>query len=188
MKYKYLIILLFFLLVTKTKHRNLAISYSFFSWFLAIETSKNNFSFEPSFFYSPFGKLLPANKKGCVSGVSMWESRYQMWRNEEICDALFKEMGLLNKVFCQFRLCLIYLLVGFYFCYYYLVFGGNFIIIIIIWFVCFWLSNRLLWLAHWAITEGEKRDRAFDIFKIDTLYSFHLASLYRFQEFSKDMG
>jgi hypothetical protein len=45
---------------------------------LAIETSKNNFSFEPSFFYSPFGKFLPANKKGCVSGVSMWESKYQM--------------------------------------------------------------------------------------------------------------
>jgi hypothetical protein len=57
---------------------------------------------------------------------------------------MFKKMGLLNKVFCQFRLCLIYLLVGFYFCYYYLVFGGNFIIIIIILFICFWLSNRLL--------------------------------------------
>lgn len=93
-------------------------------------------------------------------------------------------MRLLKKVSCQFRLCLIHLLVGFYLCYYYLVFGGQ----IIIWFVCLWLPNRLLCLAHWAITEGKKTDQAFDIFNIDTLYSFHLASLYRFQEFSKDMG
>ncbi len=59
---------------------------------------------------------------------------------------LFKEMGLLKKVSCQFRLCRIYLSVGFYLCYYYLVFGGQIIIIIIIiiWFVCFWLPNRLL--------------------------------------------
>jgi hypothetical protein len=55
-------------------------------------------------------------------------------------------MGLLKKVSCQFRLCRIYLSVGFYLCYYYLVFGGQIIIIIIIiiWFVCFWLPNRLL--------------------------------------------
>jgi hypothetical protein len=63
MKYKYLIILLFFLLATKTKYRNLAILHSFFSLFLAIKTSKNNFSFEPSFFIHLLANFYQQTKK-----------------------------------------------------------------------------------------------------------------------------
>jgi hypothetical protein len=50
---------------------------------------------------------------------------------------LFKEMGFLKKVSCQFRLCLIYLLLGFYLCYYYLVLVDKLLLLLLLLFGLF---------------------------------------------------